>query len=131
MSEDRVQALLLRELATEFSREVGPDVVYALFVDWRDGQPRSYLSNGLRREVVKGLREWLDRSVQDEVSTADPDGTVPPLQVKCDKLGQELTEEDVDVVLLLFEPGLVSWYSSMPNGRRLVELFVKREEGRS
>jgi hypothetical protein len=126
---DPVAAAMLRELAREIERETGPGVIFAAFIDWRDGRPGSYLSNGNRGDVQRAFSEWLGKTGRGDTTLAEERGEVPPLESMCADLGRSIHEEDVDVLLFLFTVGAegqAAWFSTIPNGRSLVEQFVQR-----
>ena len=52
VANDAVMSAGLTLMGEEISKEVGPDVSFALFVDWCDGQPKSYVSDVPRPRVV-------------------------------------------------------------------------------
>jgi hypothetical protein len=122
---------LLYVLGKQLEAAVGPDCGFAIFVDWRDGRPCSYLSNGKRSQVTEELRGWLVRTGRGDPTLAEEQGGVPSLEVRCAEVGKAMVEEDIDVVLFLFDGSDLAWFSSMQNGRELVERWVAHEMGKS
>ena len=126
---DVVEGALLRELGKQIEAEVGADVAFAAFIDWRDGKPPTYVSNGARRDVARALAERLGKQSRGEPTLAAERGAVPPLEAKCAAVGRSMHEEDIDITLFLFtmgERGETAWFTTMPGGRKLVEQFVKQ-----
>lgn len=80
------------------------------------------------------LRGYQRRAVRDVERLFERVREVPALEAKCAALGKSMVEEDIDVALFLFtngEPGEMAWFSSVPNGREVVERWVALERGRS
>jgi hypothetical protein len=130
LDENAVTRDVLRAMGGLIEDEMGPGVAFALFVDWRDGKPCSYLSNGNRSHIVTALDECMDKARRREPTLATERGEIPALEAKCAELGKSMAEEDVDVVLFLFtngEQGETAWFSSMANGRDFVERWVALE----
>ena len=131
---DPVMTALLSEMGREISRDVGPDVAFALFIEWPDGRPMSYLSNARRHDVFGALREWLAHMGPGSRATAGSSPTA--LQRKAAELGSGMVEEDIDVLLFLFEAkdpvadrgSEGAWWSSIPWQRRLIEAFVATDK---
>jgi hypothetical protein len=134
-ADDPITRSLLRAMGNALRDEVGPDVGFALFVDWHDGRPQSYLANCPRPQIVAALGEWLDRTARREPTLATVRGTGPtPLGLRCTELASSMSEEDIGVVLFLFGHEAeeeTAWCSTMPNGRALVEAWVASERERS
>jgi hypothetical protein len=137
---DTVTYMGLQAMGRCIVDEVGPDVAFALFVDWRDGRPSSYLSNAPRRSVAAALAEWLDHAGGVTADAARRESPAPtPLQAKAVALVRSLDEEDVGALLFLFggEPGEdgtmgeTAWVSSVPDARARAQAFVAAERGRS
>jgi hypothetical protein len=131
MSSDAMMRAVLRAMGKLIESEIGPGVAFALFVDWRDGRPLSYLSNGTRIDIVAALDEWLGRIGRTPAVELDE---APALEVKCVELGSSMVEEDIDVVLFLFtngEEGETAWFSSLANGPEVVASWVATERGLS
>lgn len=134
VANDAVMSAGLTLMGEEISKEVGPDVSFALFVDWCDGQPKSYVSDVPRPRVVPILEEWIAKTAHLPGRSGGQLRGAPVLQAKCAALGKQMTEEDIEVVLLLITWGddsEVAWFSSMENGRRLVGQWIGEEKGRS
>jgi hypothetical protein len=132
MSNDAMMRAVLRAMGKLIESEIGPGVAFALFVDWRDGRPLSYLSNGTRIDIVAALEEWLGRIGRRERTLAVERGETPAIQNKCAELGKSMVEEDIDVVLFLFtngEEGETAWFSSLANGPEVVASWVATERG--
>lgn len=137
-NDDPVSRAILRIMAEELVREVGPNIAFALFVDWHDGEPLSYLSNAARSDVVKELRGWLARTanVADLGGDTPGGGTLPDLHALCARLVHDMVEEDVGAFLFLFRNGSAedgggsAWVCSIPFGRRLIEKWVETEMSR-
>jgi hypothetical protein len=111
--------------------ELGPDVSFALFVDWRDSKPLSYVSNIPRPRAIPILDEWLEKTA----NPLDTGGGLlhgpRTLQAKCAEVGKSMVEEGIDVVLFLVtwgEAGEVAWFSSMPAAKRTVRDWVQSEK---
>jgi hypothetical protein len=121
--------------------ELESGTYFALFVDWCDGQPISYVSDVARPTVVEVLSDWLSRNAHADSLNAAADlptvghtlpGVAPwALESKCATLGKSMVEEDVDVVLFLITEIEVAWFSSMARGREFVEEWVREQKGRN
>lgn len=134
---DLVMAAGLEMMADEILKELGPDTSFALFIDWRDGQPLSYVSDVPRPRVIPILEEWLAKApavFSFDRKAPRVSGDMSALEKKCEELGKQMIEEDIDVVLLLVtwgDDGGVAWFTSMERGRQVVEGWVRGEKGRS
>lgn len=138
-NQDPVQIALLQMMADALvEEELGPDIKFILFVDWRDGRSPSYLSNIPRPKSVPILDEWLTK-VRDVdwpvgLKPGGMSSSYSGLTRKCAQIGTEMVEEDIDVTLFLVAEGPheVTWFSSMDvRGRRLVESWVKTEKSQT
>lgn len=128
---------LLKSMGDALVDEVGPDVIFAVFIEWRDGRPMSYLSNGDRPDMVRAFTEWLGRTESTGgfgpslgAARCEPS----PLEARCAHLGKEMVEEDIDVVLFLFTVGPggeAAWFCSLDGGRELVKKWVQSERSLS
>jgi hypothetical protein len=137
---DPVMRAGLQAMGACILQEVGPGVAFAVFIDWRDGRPPSYLSNAQRRSVTAALTEWLARTAP--APGAEPArraGAPTPLQARAAALVQSMDEEDVGAAIFLFggEPGAdgtageTAWAASVPDVRARVERWVAVERRRS
>ena len=113
--------------------ELGPGVSFALFVDWRDGKPMSYVSNVPRPRTTTIFSEWLARVGDLPGASGGQLRGAPVLQAKCAELGQSMVGEGIDVVLFLVtcgDAGEVAWFSSLPDAHRVVSDWVQDEKRR-
>ncbi len=140
-AEELLLAAGLQAMGDAILDEIGPGITFALFVDWRDGKPLSYMANAERSSIVKELATWLAET-QDQPGRAAgldgrPIGDMPELEAKCAAVGRSMVEEDIDVVLFLFRNGAaedgggVAWFTSMKNARQVVDDWTKTERNRS
>lgn len=128
----------LRAMGACVVEDVGPGVAFAMFVDWKDGRPHSYLSNAARRSVAAALGEWLARAAPAGGGAGSPAPAPTPLQNKAATIVLSMSDEDVGAALFLFggEPGRdgsageTAYASSIPNVRQHVERFVMAERRR-
>ena len=132
MRDEAVMNALLQAMGDALAEEeLGSGISFALLVDWCDGRPMSYVSNAPRGSAFSMMSEWTSKTRP----AATHDGGVmgpptPDLEAKCVKIGTEMTEEDVRVALFLLKwgrDGAVAWFSSMPDGRKIVEERLKSE----
>lgn len=133
-SREAVLSIGLQAMGKLIEQEIGLDVSFALFVEWKDGQPMSYVSNIPRPRVVPIFEEWLPKAVKPAARSVGPAAPAPQeapvLEAKCAALGKELASEDIDVVLFLItwgEDGEVAWFSSMERAYDVVSNWVKYE----
>jgi hypothetical protein len=126
-----VMAVGLRAMADAIGEEVGPDVSFALFVDWRDGKPMSYVSDVPRPRVIPILEDWLAKAEHLPGRSGGQLRGAPVLQAKCAELGKQMVEEDIDVALFLIkwgDDGEVAWFLSMDRGQDVVRDWVQSEK---
>ena len=136
---DVVMEAILRMMGDSIRKEIGPDTSFAIFIDWRDGEPRSYLSNIPRPRVLPILDEWIVRTPPTSAlpfAAGTFPSEAPTLQAKCAVLGMQMVEEDVDVVLFLVtwgEAGETAWFMSLPLavGHAVVREWVANEKKKS
>lgn len=131
---EAVLAAGLRAMGELIQDEIGDGAAFALFVDWRDGKPMSYVSDVPRPRVVPILDEWLVKTAILPGRSGGQLRGAPGLEAKCAELGKSMVKEDVDVVLFLIawgDDGEVAWFSSAERGRAVVEEWVKAERSRS
>lgn len=124
-------ALLTMMADALVEEELGPDISFALFIDWRDGRPRSYVSNVPRPRAIPILDEWLAQTADLPGRSGGQLRGAPVLQAKCADIGERMVEEDIDVVLFLVtwgDAGEVVWFSSMDRGREVVRDWVQSEK---
>jgi hypothetical protein len=124
-------ALLTMMADAIVEEELGPDISFALFVDWRDGRPLSYVSNIPRPRAIPILGDWLARVEHLPGRSGGQLRGASDLQAKCTALGQSMVEESIDVVLFLVtwgEAGAVAWFSSMGAAQRVVREWVQGEK---
>lgn len=127
---DAVMTAGLKLMADLIVDEIGDDVSFALFVDWRDGHPRSYVSSIPRPTATSILGEWFVKSSASD-GRRDNSGSGSKLQVKCVELGKQMVEEDIDVVLFLVtwgDAGEVAWFASLPTAREIVNEWEQSEK---
>lgn len=141
--DDAVMRAGLTAMGKALEAELEPGTAFALFVEWRDGQPPSYLSNANRTDVLTELGRWSQKLRAALAAGAvfvpgPPPASKPvgPLEAKCAELGKQMAEEDIDVVLFLFtngEGGETVWFSSWPDlsGFELVQRWVANERSKS
>ena len=128
---DPVARMLLEQLGDELRAEVGEGIVFAALVDWRDGNPVSYVSNGDRADVADAFDEWLQRTAPAAIVSSLP-GHVhgdasPELEAIAARVGKQFGEEDCGIVLFLFNSGpdkFAAWYTNKPRMRELLETWV-------
>ena len=127
--DDTVMTALLTMMADALvEEELGPDVSFALFVDWRDSKPLSYVSNIPRSRALPILDEWLEKTPHLPDASGGQLRGPPTLQAKCAEVGQSMIDEGIDVILFLVtwgEAGEVAWFSSMPAAKRAVRDWVQ------
>ena len=140
---DPVMRAGLAAIGAIIREELEPGTAFALFVDWRDGKPPSYLANAPRDAVARALAEWLDHVAGlPPVRGGSPDPARPgavPLEVQCATIARALHEEEVDVALFLFggQPsadgfqGDTAWSVTFPGARRVVEGFIATQRRKS
>ena len=84
--------------------------------------------------MIPILNEWLAKAEHLPGTSGGQLRGAPVLQAKCAELGLSMVEEDIDVVLFLVtwgDAGEVAWFSSLANGREVVERWVATERSRS
>lgn len=143
MNDDAMMREGLRVMGMALEAELEPGTAFALFVEWRDGKPPSYLSNANRADVITELARWSGKLHAAMAAGAvfvpgPPPASKPvgPLEAKCAELGKQMAEEDIDVVLFLFtngEGGETVWFSSWRDmtGFQLVDAWIADERRKS
>ena len=142
MNDVEQQKLVLRDIADLVKNAANPNggdaVGFAMFLAHNEGV--SYVSNGIRENVVESLEEWLEKTPNglDAGPQADPDETPRKtssrlaLEHLCGHIGLTITQV-AKVGLFLFdfgEGGNMAYFTSLPNFRECVANWVRFEKAK-